>query len=206
MNNYFIINENGDTLGRMERESLGEVRTWLIKEYGDDAINLTIEENNVSWSDVPYLDAEEEPETELKKLTIKFIEYDGRDWFVIDGHHKPTNMLFDKNMYGICNDGTILDGDGVPLTATFENRDWVAVRDIVAKYYQDKKSAAEIKTIADLDKGNIVTDGQGGYARVNYTTEMGGKYFYGHIDESDIQDTDTVIRISDMDEDAFASD
>lgn len=56
MNNYFIYKENGDTLGRLERENHSQVADYLQHIYGDDAINFTIEEDNISWSDAPYLD------------------------------------------------------------------------------------------------------------------------------------------------------
>lgn len=55
------------------------------------------------------------------KITAAFIEEDlvdgvSRRWFTVDGFCHLTNSSFDNEEYAICSDGTILNGDGCPLT------------------------------------------------------------------------------------------
>lgn len=48
--------------------------------------------------------------------TAKLIENGVRRWYVINGQDYGTEREFEDEIYGITEDGTILDSDGYPLT------------------------------------------------------------------------------------------
>jgi len=54
----------------------------------------------------------------MRKLTVKFIEDDGRDWFEINGNHDGTGIDFDSETFGLTYDGQFLDFAGNPMNPT----------------------------------------------------------------------------------------
>lgn len=54
--------------------------------------------------------------TIIKMAEAKFIEDDGRDWYALTGTDYGTSWDFSDDVYGVHQDGTILDIDGFPLT------------------------------------------------------------------------------------------
>jgi len=54
-NTYFIYDKNENLVGKIESGSLADVQEYLYNQYGDDALNMSIEQDNVSWSDAELL-------------------------------------------------------------------------------------------------------------------------------------------------------
>jgi len=136
----------------------------------------------------------------MKKLTVKFIENDGRDWFAINGHHTDTGVDFNNETFGVAKNGQILDVDGCPLTPG--DHQTIAVESLVEQFNRDK-NPAEIKTIADLDMGDVVTDGNGQYAEV-LVVPCGTAKYYANISREYLACDDEIIIVSDFFEDHLA--
>lgn len=62
-------------------------------------------------------------------MKIEKTENDGRQWYQITGIHDGTGCEFNNDEFGICEDGTIIDADGYPLTPG----DWqtIAVENLI---------------------------------------------------------------------------
>lgn len=49
-------------------------------------------------------------------VKVDTLDNDGRQWFKLTGTDYDTGIEFDGDVYGLHEDGTILDADGCPLT------------------------------------------------------------------------------------------
>lgn len=52
----------------------------------------------------------------MARMTVRKTENDGRQWYLISGLDTGTGYEFENEAYAVCNDGTILDCDGCPIT------------------------------------------------------------------------------------------
>lgn len=60
----------------------------------------------------------------MNNITIKHLENDGRDWYLINGVDDYNKIEFDNETYGITKDGSLLDSDGCPIDDSF-NKDFI---------------------------------------------------------------------------------
>lgn len=64
--------------------------------------------------------------------TVKIINKEEITWYVIDGTDTGTNYEFEDAIYGITDDGAVLDEDGGPLTDG--DYQTIAVRNAIRAY------------------------------------------------------------------------
>lgn len=75
----------------------------------------------------------------MRAVTIKWTEFDGRDWYLINGYHRGFDVEFKNDNYAVTNDGKYLDYEGYPLSEGDERSAVISIMKNYKKYDCDNK-------------------------------------------------------------------